>query len=86
MTQQTYISNLTDSYHKLIDLGWRDIVYCPKNGQLFDVLLLGDPIIRSCFYWGRWPHGEWVFPDYPDLTIDCSKLILFKPKDRDREG
>lgn len=39
--------------------GWRDIIYCPKDGTLF---LAWSPSHRTpfkCLYRGNWPDGSW---------------------------
>ena len=46
-------------YDRLRDLGWKDAVYCPKDGTVFEVIEAGSTGIHDCVYEGQWPNGRW---------------------------
>ncbi len=75
----TAISTLSDARRSLIaDHGWREGVYCPKDGTLFAVITPGSTGIFSGYYLGEWPDGEVLAAD---SVYDPSGL-LFKPLDK----
>ena len=63
-------------YAELTRLGWRDIIYCPKDGSHFLAITAGSCGVFECNYTGDWPDGSWwiydgdMWPAYP---------ILWKP-------
>ena len=65
-------------YQRLKDLGWRDIVYCPKDGSWFDAIEFGSSGIHECMYMGEWPDGHWFVSDGGDLWP--ARPSLFKLK------
>lgn len=76
--EQSAIRQMTDAFDRLKDLGWRDAIYCPKDGTLFDAIEAGSTGIHDCNYQGKWPDGHWwVF-----WEGDCgpSRPVLFRPK------
>ena len=66
------------AWERLKELGWRPIMYCPKDGTMFDSIEAGSTGIHTCNYKGEWPNGHWwaydedTWPAHP---------ILFKPKE-----
>ena len=69
------------AYQRLSDLGWRDAIYCPKDGTLFKAIEAGSTGTHKCVYRGEWPSGKWWIVDAGDLWP--SRPILFKPEDTD---
>jgi hypothetical protein len=71
--EQSAIHALFSAYLRLKELGWKDAIYCPKDGTLFDVLEAGSTGIHRCRYDGEWPTGHWwiVGDDdlYPSLPV-----------------
>jgi len=77
-TEQDAIRQMRDAHQRLKELGWRDAIYCPKDGSVFEVLEAGSSGIHDCFYTGKWPDGTWWIPAEGDLWP--SRPILFRPK------
>lgn len=69
---------LSRAHQRLGDLGWRDAIYCPKDGTLFEVIEAGSTGIHDCVYHGEWPKGDWWIIDAGDLCP--SRPILFRLK------
>ncbi len=67
---------LMDAYTRLKELGWRDAIYCPKDGTAFEVIEPGSTGIFRCHYEGTWPDGSWWL--YDDHDIYPSRPILFR--------
>ena len=67
---------LMEAYKRLIDLGWSDAIYCPKDGSTFQVIEAGSTGIHDCHYDGEWPKGSWWVSDGGDLWP--SRPILFR--------
>lgn len=64
------------------ELGWRDVVHCPKDGTPFLGIVPGRTEIHTCFYKGEWPNGAWwtqIADEEPWLVRPC----LYKPLKRD---
>lgn len=75
--ERRVIEQLHDAYMKLRANGWREIIYCPKDGTVFEVLEAGSTGIHKCHYAGEWPTGIWWTHDSGDLWP--SRPILFRP-------
>lgn len=58
---------LFDAWLRLKDFGWREAVYCPKDGSVFDVIECGSTGVHKCHYEGEWPKGSWWIHDEGDL-------------------
>ena len=69
---------MTDAHHRLKELGWREAMYCPKDGTHFDAIEAGSSGIHDCFYEGEWPTGSWWSPSEGDLWP--AHPILWKAK------
>ncbi len=54
-------------YRKLKDLGWNDIIYCPKDGTTFLSISAGSTGVHPCHYSGEWPNGAWWVSDAGDI-------------------
>lgn len=72
------ISTMWNGYQRLRELGWREAMYCPKDGSTFEVIEAGSTGIFDCHYSGEWPNGHWWAHDGGDLWP--SNPILFRPK------
>lgn len=55
------------AWERLRELGWREIMYCPKDGTIFDSISAGSTGIHDCHYEGKWPNGRWWVFDGGDL-------------------
>ena len=49
---------------RLRDLGWREGVYCPKDGSQFAIIMWGSTGIHSGHYMGKWPEGHIYCGDF----------------------
>lgn len=67
---------MTQAHHRLKELGWREAMYCPKDGSFFEVIEAGSSGIHQCYYHGEWPNGWWIAAD-GDLWP--SHPILWRP-------
>ena len=62
-TEQDALNMMTDAFHRLKELGWREAMYCPKDGSTFDVIEPGSSGIHVAHYDGDWPDGSWWVHD-----------------------
>ena len=73
--EQSAINAMFQAWLRLKEMGWRDAMYCPKDGTTFDVIEPGSTGIHPCHYEGDWPTGSWWISD-GDLWP--SRPILFR--------
>lgn len=66
-TEQDAIRLMFEAWQRLKELGWREAVYCPKDGSTFDAIEPGSTGIHTCHYQGNWPTGGWWLHDAEDL-------------------
>ena len=66
----------------LLNLGWQDIIYCPKDGTRF-LCVVASGHVGPCVYMGEWPKGGWWMEDAGDLWPVHPTLWkpLSEPKD-----
>lgn len=76
-TEQDVIHHLYRAYQRLVDLGWKKIIYCPKDGSSFKAIEVGSTGVFDCFYEGQWPDGSWLVEDGGELWP--SRPCLYKP-------
>lgn len=62
-------------YSRLRDLGWKDGIYCPKNGEPFAMIQFGSTGIFEGWYTGEWPNGSVYCCDY----LNHPHGMLWKP-------
>jgi len=72
------------AYERLKKLGWRDAIYCPKDGTIFEVIEAGSTGIHLCHYEGEWPKGTWWVHGNDDLWP--SRPILFRQVQKRQNG
>lgn len=75
-TVQDALVVMSEAYRRLHDLGWREAMYCPKDGSRFEVIEAGSSGIHVAHYNGKWPNGWWI-ADAGDLWP--SHPILWRP-------
>lgn len=75
-TQDHAIKAMFEAYDRLRELGWKEIIYCPKDGSAFEVIEAGSTGIFRCHYEGEWPDGSWWIEDAGDLWP--ARPILFR--------
>ena len=80
--EQAAIRAMFEAWQRLKELGWREAMYCPKDGSYFDVIEPGSTVIHRCNYYGEWPTGSyWIDGDSP------SHPVLFRlPLQRNYSG
>lgn len=71
------INMMFDAHIRLKDFGWKDAIYCPKDGSIFNVLEAGSTGIHVAHYQGEWPAGHWYIHD-PEGDLSPSHPILYK--------
>ena len=76
--ESSTLAIMARAYHRMGDFGWRDAIYCPKDGSFFDVVEAGSGGIFRANYRGEWPDGQWWV--YSDGDIYSSRPILFRDK------
>lgn len=78
---QAALATMQSAFLRLLDLGWRRIAYCPKDGSTFEVIEPGSTGVCRCRYLGTWPDGGFFVEDGRDLWP--SRPILFRPIEND---
>lgn len=78
--EQAALGAMFEAYDRLRELGWRDIIYCPKDGSSFDVIEPGSTGIFRCHYVGEWPDGQWYAEDGGDLWPSSPILFRLDPE------
>ena len=81
-TESDALRAMFQAYQRLRELGWRDAIYCPKDGSHFNAIEAGSTGIHDCSYDGEWPKGRWWIYDG---DIWPSRPILFKLKEKTDE-
>lgn len=74
--EQSAINAMFDAWVRLRELGWREAIYCPKDGSTFKIIEPGSTGIFTGWYTGQWPDGHWWLSD--DDDCGPSYPILFK--------
>lgn len=74
--EQSAINMMWNARERLTELGWRDPIYCPKDGSTFLVIEPGSTGVHKCHYSGEWPNGTWWITDERDMYP--SRPVLFK--------
>lgn len=84
--EKAAISALWDAHQRLKELGWREPMYCPKDGSRFNVIELGSTGIFEGAYRGTWPDGSWDMWDEHDMYCSSIAPAMFKlfPEDEER--
>lgn len=80
-TEKDAINAMWEARERLRELGWREAVYCPKDGTAFQIIEAGSTGIFDAFYQGEWPDGYIISHDGGDAYVSRpGGPILFKPK------
>lgn len=75
-TERDAIRVMHRALERLKALGWRDAIYCPKDGTMFEVIEPGSTGIHHCIYRGEWPKGGWWILEKGDMWP--SRPVLFR--------
>lgn len=70
---------MCEAFHRLRDFGWREAMYCPKDGSSFDAIEAGSSGIHRCHYSGKWPDGHWYVADAGDFWPSTPILFRLDP-------
>lgn len=73
------------AHTRLGELGWRNAMYCPKDGSSFQVIEPGSSGIHRAHYEGEWPKGTWWVEDGGDLWPSRPCLFKLYPEDQAKE-
>src|SRR4051794_19637530 len=65
--EQAALAQMFEAWLRLKELGWREAIYCPKDGTVFDAIEPGSTGIHDCHYQGDWPKGSWWAHEAGDL-------------------
>ena len=76
--EQSALRAMMDAWIRLTELGWKEAMYCPKDGSVFNAIEVGSTGIHECRYLGEWPTGGWFIQDAGDEWP--SHPCLFKLK------
>ena len=79
-TEQDAMVVMQEAFERLKDLGWKEAMYCPKDGTLFWAIEPGCSAAGVCQYIGTWPTGRYWMHAGGDLWP--SRPALFKPMDQ----
>ena len=71
------LRTLHDALTRLRDEGWRDGIYCPKDGLPFALIEFGSTGVFEGSYCGEWPSGSVMFSD----GLVNPRGLLWKPID-----
>ena len=75
-TERDAIQAMFQAWYRLKELGWKEAIYCPKDGSTFLAIEAGSTGIHQCHYSGDWPDGSWW--THSDGDLWPSHPILFK--------
>lgn len=81
-TEQDAIEAMWQAHQRLRELGWKDAIYCPKDGSTFDAISPGSTGIHRTHYMGEWPDGSWWAEDGGDLWP--SRPCLYRPTEEEK--
>jgi hypothetical protein len=69
------LSTICSGKERLRELGWRDVIYCPKDRTSFAVIQYGSTGIFYATYHGEWPKGTLYCCNY----FNHPEGAMFKP-------
>jgi hypothetical protein len=80
--EQAAIDVMGQAHERLRELGWREAIYCPKDGSSFRVIETGSTGIHRAHYSGEWPKGSWWIEADGDLWPSRPCLFKLYPEDQ----
>lgn len=75
---QTTLREMCRAHNRLRDFGWRDGIYCPKDGSEFEIIEAGSTGIFRCRYDGEWPDGMWMTFADDDVYPSSRPPLMFR--------
>jgi hypothetical protein len=79
-TEAAALAQMFEAHLRLEEMGWKDAVYCPKDGSEFSAIESGSTGIHLCTYSGEWPKGMWWIHDGDTWP---ARPILWRPRKPD---
>ena len=76
-TTKDALNGMHTGLSRLRDLGWKDGIYCPKDGEPFAMIQFGSTGIFEGWYMGEWPDGRVYSCDY----LSHPHGLMWKPLD-----
>jgi len=76
--QQSALREISRAVQRLRDFGWREGIYCPKDGSEFEVIEAGSTGVFRCRYDGQWPDGMWLTFDDRDVYPSSRPPLMFR--------
>jgi len=83
--EKSAINAFWSAHKRLKELGWKEAIYCPKDGTHFKVIEAGSTGIHDCFYMGEWPKGSFFIAGEGDLWPSRPVLFRLYPEDEEKE-
>ena len=83
--EQSAIEAMFQAHYRLRELGWKEVIYSPKDGSPFKVIEAGSTGIHHCHYSGTWPDGMWNIEADGDLWPSRPILYRLYPEDEAKE-
>ena len=80
--EMTAVRAFFDAWQRLKELGWREAIYCPKDGSSFQMIEPGSTGIHDGSYYGEWPNGSWQAHDEHDIYPSHPALFKLYPEDQ----
>lgn len=78
MTERRAIIQMMEAWTRLRELGWKEIMYAPRDRTTFEVIEPGSTGIHPCQHWEEPTRGSfWVLEPGDALP---SHPILWRPK------
>jgi len=74
--ETTALKVMFSAYQRLEELGFKNAIYCPKDGTVFEAIEAGSTAIGRCMYNGKWPTGHYWMLEARELWP--SRPILFR--------
>lgn len=84
--EQSALNAMFEAQQRLKELGWRDGIYCPKDGTHFQAIELGSTGIFDCKCDGEWPHCTWTVYDERDAYPSSQAPELFRLYPNESQG
>ena len=78
------LTHAFDARERLRSLGWREGIYCPKDGTWFAIVELGSTGVHSAYYFGKWPDGNIYSGDFfvPPHAVMWKPIADLTPDER----
>lgn len=80
--ERAALNAMFQAWSRLKELGWREAMYCPKDGSAFKVIEAGSTGIFDCHYQGEWASGHFLIADGGDLWPSHPILFKLLPEDQ----